>query len=446
MITEIYKILFEVLFLHEYYLTDADQSSVFDAANIANPGTYLTNRLQKNVPSTLDGVQVGLPAAMQQVFARQQLRLIPGYSGFQVVARVTATKQADGTIVYSPVVPLDSTTSLLMLIRERGGSLSAISNGRMQRNTDAIYFFGNTPVPGARTFPSLSNPIPAKTAGYAYEQGELLKDGNTIKAFYFDGKNPQYLPVTGDGYINERDRLLVGTRFVYRFKPTDVVTSAGFSLQDATGKVLKTITAAATGPLTSVTLDFSQDAQGNALPITTVSNAVPVVYTLKITGTGNYSQTLPLVFYGDVSELGASWGAVQIQAAVADTAFSLLDGNGNLSTRIKPDGTLVPPPSFQLRIKSLFRFRKYLNNAGLALSAPAGNLTSFLQQSGSGLTTLTPVPLTYLPTFFSTDPAAKSPTWVYLPAPEPGGTTEASNNQFFSVIRVPESKLFPTSQ
>jgi hypothetical protein len=429
MITELYKVLFEVLFLHEFHLTNSDQTSVFDAGNIGNAGAYLAQRWQQGLPSTLDGVTVGLPAATQRLFAQQQMRLVPGYSGFQVVVRVNAVKQADGSIVYTPVAPLDDLDSFVMLLQEVDGALSTISNGRMQRNTDGIYFFSNA---RAATFPSLSNAIPAKAANYAYEQGELLKDGKTVKAFYFDGKNSQFLPVTGDGYVNESDRVLVGTNFVYRFSPTDAVTDASFSLQDDTGKVLKTITAKTSLPMTAVSLNFSQ---------APVSNWVG--YTLKVTGTGNYSQTVPLFFYDDPP--GTAWGAVQIQTKVANSAFNLLDRNGNLQTRVKADGTVQAAPSFHLRVKSLFRFRKYINNTGLPLSAPAGNLSNFLQQSGSELSTLTPVPLTYLPYFFSSNPTAKSPTWVYLPAPEPGGTMESNNNQLFTVIRVPESKLFPTS-
>jgi hypothetical protein len=440
MITELYKVLFEVLFLHEYHLTNSDQSSIFDAANIGNAGGYLAQRWQQGLPSTLDGVTVSLPPATQKLFAQQQMRLVPGYSGFQVVVRVNANKRADGSVLYTPVAPLDDTDSFVILLQEAGGALSAISNGRMQRNTNGIYFFSNA---RAASFPSLSNAIPAKAANYPYEQGELLKDGKTVKAFYFDGKNSQFLPVTGDGYANESDRVLVGTNFVYRFKPTDVVMDASFSLQESSGKVLKTITAKTSLPMRAVSLDFSQDDAGNPLPVTTVPDSSAVVYTLKVRGTGNYSQTIPLVFYGD--QPGSSWGAVQVQTKVSNSAFSLLDGSGNLQTRVKADGTVQAAPSFQLRVKSLFRFRKYINNTGLTLSAPIGNLTSFLQQSGSELMTLTPVPLTYLPYFFSTNPSAQSPTWVYLPAPEPGGAMESSNNQLFSVIRVPESKLFPTS-
>lgn len=440
MIRELYKILFEVLFLHEYYLTDPDQRSVFDAANINDAGAFLDKRWQQGQPSTLDGVLVRMAAASHPVFARQQLRLVPGYSRLQVVARVDAKRRADGSVTYKPVVPLNNAVSLVLLLEDQGATLSEISNGRMQRNIDGTYFFSNAAVSGNKTYPSLSNPIAAKLAAYDYEQGELVKDGNAVKAYYFDGQESQFAAIAGDGFVNESDRILTGTSFVYRFMPTDAVTNASFALLDASGKVLRTITAKASVPLREVALNFSQD-----VAITTADGGDVIVYTLRVTGTGNYARSLPLVFYGNADELGSAWGVVNIRVGAADDVFGLVDAEGNLRTRVRPDGTVVSPPSFQLRVKSLFRFRKYVNQTGLGLTAPAGGPGAFLQQSGNGLTTRMPVPLTYLPYFFSTNPSAASPSWVYLPAPLRGGVTEFTNKQFFSVVRVPESKLFPTN-
>jgi hypothetical protein len=451
--SELYKILFEVLFLHEYYLTDSDQTSVFDSGNIADPSGYLATRMLQDRPSVAGVLQFSVPAATRQVMSGQQMRIVNSYSGFQVAVRVTAATQSDGSVLYTPLVPLAGSCNLLFLIQPVGSELGAITNGRMQRTVPTSYFFSNAPVPGAKTFPVLSNPIPAKSATYAYEQGELLNDGNTIKAYYYDGKQAQYLAVSGDGFVNESDRALVGTGFTYSFQPKDAVTSASFALKDPTGAVLKTITATSIAPLGKVSLDFSQDAAGNPMPLVALPSAAvtdPILYSLVVTGNGGYSQTRPLIFYDDGPELESSWGLIQVQAAVSDSAFSLLDSSGNLLTRVQADGTVQAAPAFQVRCKSLFTFRKYINETGLSLSAPTSSLTSFLRQTGTKqagfqLTSVTPVPLTYLPYFFSTNPKAASPNWVYLPAPAAGGAMDFSNNQLFSVIRVPESKLFPTS-
>lgn len=508
MASDIYKVLFEVLFLHEYYLTDSNQSSVFDDANIADPGPYLQVCMQQGRPSVGGLLQFALPAATQQFFDNQQMRLVNSYSGFQVAVKVTASKQADGSVLYTPAISLPPGSNLLFLLQASGSGLDPITNGRRQREVKSLYYFCNESLSGTKTFPVLSNPIPPLVAAGAYEQGELVNDNNTIKAFYFDGQDPQYLQLSGDGFVNESDRVLVSPRFDYLFHGSDSVTEASFTLKNSAGVLLRTIQLTATDPLGSVSLDFSRDAQGNVLPLVTLPAAAlsdPLTYTLTVSGSGNYSRTMTLVFYDDPSALAASWGLIQLQATVGDNNYSLLDTAGNLLTRQLADGTVQGPRSFQIRCKSLFTFLRYVNDQGLALSAPAGSVKSFLQQVASlqspaaawqpagskasataakhvagspkpaakpagktagkpaagsvksvanagaaqapltELTTTTPIPLTYLPYFFSNNPKAASPAFVYLPNAVAGGETALKNQQFFSVIRVPKSKLFPSS-
>ena len=59
----VYKILFEVLLLHEYYLTDADQSSVFDAVSIGDASGYLAKRMQQDRPSVMEQLKIVVPEA-----------------------------------------------------------------------------------------------------------------------------------------------------------------------------------------------------------------------------------------------------------------------------------------------------------------------------------------------------------------------------------------------
>jgi hypothetical protein len=205
-----------------------------------------------------------------------------------------------------------------------------------------------------------------------------------------------------------------------------------------------------------------------------------------------------------------------LQATVSDTAYSLIDGSGRLNYQSPPTtptisanptpaanatpvapvpaapaaaaATPAPPaaPVFQIRCKSLPTFRRYVNNTGLVLKAPATSMANILQQTGNDWTTLRPVPLTYMPYFFvpnqwaqtaaatgtaaaataatagtkataakatapastaatgtapATAPAAKAT--VYLPAPDPDGSLDLGGNQLFSLILVPQSTLFP---
>jgi len=446
MIANLYKVLFEVQLLHEYFLTDPDQSSVFDAANIANATSYLATKQQQGRPSLANTVQFVLSAATQQVFRNYGLRLIDTYSGFKVVVKDT--------------VKLPGDCNMSFLIRSADGSLGAITNGRMRREINSLYYFNNGSVGGAKTAPVLSNPIPAKSTdtSYVYQQGELVNNNGNIQFAYYasNNQNVQFGAVSGDGFANESDRMLVGLRFNYTFAVTDKVTNASFVLKDVSGKATKTINYSATTPLGVVSLDFSTDAQGNPLTLQTLPEGKlsdPILYTLVVTGSagGNtsggdsgtgYSKTFNLVFYDDDAEFSGAWGLIQLQATVSGAAYSLLDANGQLTS-----------PVFQIRLKSLPTFRRYVNNTGQAMVL-AANLTNILVAgpAANQLSTVLPVPLTYMPYFFvpnqwaNAPPPAGTKGTVYLPAPDPGGTMDLSNNQLSSLILVPVSPLFPLPQ
>ena len=476
MLASLYKVLFEVQFLHEYYLTDADQSSVFDPTNIKDTAGYLAARQQQNRPSATKAVQFVMPAATQQLFRNYGLRLVNTYSGFKVIAKVTATTLADGTTAYAPVVKLPVDCNLFFLIQPSDDLLGTTTNGRMRREIGSLYFFNNGAVGGAKTFPVLSNPIPAgvTNGSYAYQQGELAINNGKIQFAYYatNNKNVQFGSVSGDGFANESDRMLVGLGFNYRFAPGDNVTNASFVLKDVSGTVIKTINMTAATSLGVVSLDFSVDAEGNLLPVHTLPDAKlsdPILYTLTVTGTGSYSKTFNLVFYDD-AEFSGSWGVIQLQTTVSGASYSLLDANGRLTS-----------PVFQIRLKSLPTFRRYVNNTGLAMGL-ATSLTNILVVNGGQLSTILPVPLTYMPYFFVPNQWANAPPagasggaatgasgaaagatgaaggtpaagaaavgkgTVYLPAPDPGGSMDLSNNQLSSLILVPVSPLFPLPQ
>jgi hypothetical protein len=100
---------------------------------------------------------------------------------------------------------------------------------------------------------------------------------------------------------------------------------------------------------------------------------------------------------------------------------------------------------------------------------PLADLTNILQQTGDDVTTVQPVPLTFMPYFFvpgqwappqgatsGTAPPAgggagaataqKPKGTVFLPGPDPGGSMLFEKNQLISVIMVPVTDLFPLSK
>jgi hypothetical protein len=446
----LYKILFEVKILHEYFLTNPDQTSVFLATKQADRLTWLSNRYAKDQPVLSEDVQFQLPSGMARLFKNQKLILLKSWAGFQVAIQVNEV-QSGGTVAYAPAVPLAADCNILILVQQQVGQFGRLTNSRMQRPIPSLYYFSNEKLTSAKTAPVLSTAISAYSSSYTYEQGELSVEGSNIVTCYYTGSTPTHPPVVGNGFANENDRLIVGPRFDYTFEASDGVTTAQFTLKDGSGNTVRTTPAAATEPLESVELDYSDllyASPPGLLSLPTAKASDPLLYTLDVTGNNGYTRSLNLIFYEQPAELRCTWAVIQIQTTVSNPQFNLLDNNGYLIQPVlpAPDVAASTYPIFEIRCKSRYTFwRYYPASPNEILNPPAAALTPFLQTSAQSLTTLTPIPSTWLPWFFSTDPTAATPTWTYLPNPDHSTIIEVDSNQLFSNIWVPESALFPVT-
>jgi hypothetical protein len=448
----LYQILCEVKVLHEYYLTNPDNTVVFQDATQTERLAWLTNRYAEDQPVIGDDLEFVLPAAMVRPFANQGMVLVKSLGGFLVGIQVNETVQSNGTITYAPAIALDPTFNIVVLMRQVQGEFALLTNGRLQRPVQTLYYFTNEQVQGPRTAPVLSAPISPWVSGYPYEQGELSAIGSVIYTSYYIGSTQAKAEVPGDGFANENDRLITGTDFDYTFLPSDNVTEATFTLQDQSGNTITSQKYSSTQVLDTVELNFSAAVSAAGAPLFTLPLARasdPILYTLAVTGTGGYSKTIKLIFYDTPAELLSAWGVIQLQVAVSNSGLNLLDSNGNLYAPVlpAPDVSNSPYPVFEIRCKSRYTFwRYYSDDPSKTLNAPSGALASFLQTAtGGALTTQAPVPSTYLPFFFSTDPSASTPSFTYLPNPVEGVVIEVDGNQLFSNIWVPESGIFPVS-
>src|SRR5580700_5123152 len=180
----LYKILFEVKILHEYFLTNPDQTSVFQAAKQADRLTWLSNRYAKDQPVLSEDVQFQLPSGMARLFKNQKLILLKSWAGFQVAIQVNEV-QSGGTVAYAPAVPLPADCNILILVQQQVGQFGRLTNSRMQRPIPSLYYFSNEKLTSAKTAPVLSTAISAQSSSYTYEQGELSAEGSTIYTCYY---------------------------------------------------------------------------------------------------------------------------------------------------------------------------------------------------------------------------------------------------------------------
>jgi hypothetical protein len=452
----LYKILFEVKVLHEYYLTDPQGNSIFDLPTQAARLQFLEGRFATDISPVNEDLIFSLTEDQQALFRNYRMVLINSYSGCQVAIAVNASLQSDGTTLYTPVIPVPENLNLTIGISEARSFIDQLTNARMATVVNAARYFSNEQVFTPKVFPSLSTPLQAYTTGYGYEQGELASYGpNDIRAYYYYVDESQQPPVgedswakiSGQAFSGEQDRLAVSPRFFYSFSAADGVSNAVFQLKDGTGQIVNARTVSSPSLLGKVLLDYSAllVLAGSGVPGVATLPQAPVgaglLYTLFVTGDNGYSRQVPLIFYQQGRGAPVNyWGWIQVQTTVSNPAFNLLDANGRLITQTQSNGMVTSHLIFEIWLKSRFTFWRYENDEGGTLTTPGTNIASFLDLVGGELVTKVPRFTIYQPTYFLN---TTNNSYYFLPNPDPESVPEIDGRQFFSNILVPDSTLFP---
>jgi len=434
----IYKIVCEVKWMHEYYLTSEKGDTIFDLAAQADRINFLFNQFAGDAETINNNLSFDIPAIQASLFENGNLKIIPSYSGFKLAVKCNKKILSDGTTAYEPAIPLPAVSGIPVMIREKS-SIGGFSNNALQRPFTAAWFFTNQDFPGVKQFPFLANQVPAFNAARVYEQGEIALHGvNDVRIFLNNGAIDPWLKLIGTGYINESDKCLLPLSFSYRFAETDNVTEAIFTLKDAGAATIKTVTATGEHPLKSVWLNFhTDDNQVTTLPGTPVAAAS--LYSLEVSGNNGYARTFTsLLFADDSLNIAAYAGMIHLMPTPVNAAFQLTDADGLLFTRILPTTIKVPPPVFELWMKSRPVFWQYSNNKQRKIKLTTDTQDVLADNSGI-LVTKNPLSLTYSPVL------VKKPdnSFQYLPNPLPGDAIKLSGSAFFVNIMVPESKMFP---
>jgi hypothetical protein len=434
----IYKTLFEVKILHEFYMTDADGGTVFNLPSQQQRLTFLRNRFAADQENIQNDLYFDIPPDFKDIFSNYRFKLLPTYAGFRVVVEVNQTIAGDGTRSYHPKFPLPASLSIPVMIKKKSNRIDLYSFKQSRKNFQAVPYFTNEHVGGIRSYPFLSNPVPAFNAATLYEQGEIASFGfNDVRAFYRDnGGVVQWNPITGTGYTTPADDVVVPFSFYYTFGVSDNVSVCDFILTDKDGTMVETLTFSGTDPLGKISLRWDP-ARYHSIPSSTAS--VGNVYNLQVAGNNGYNKSFKLIFFNDEEALRDCWGLVQLNFHVTNNTLDLLDGAQQLITRRKPDGTFDPlHPVFEIHQRSKFAFWRYINDRNLPLQN--GLHPDFLLSTAGILTTKIPRSLSYRSTLF------KKPdnTPYYLPNPEPFEVLQEEAGKLYSNIYVSESQdLFP---
>ena len=205
----IYKTLFEIKLLHEYFLTRKDGTTIFSEPDQPARLAYLSEEFSNDQHPVNSDIEFVFPESLQARYESLSLKVLPTYSGCRVVMRVVAKTLADQSLVFAPAVSLQPNEDIIILMRRKTLAYDVYTNSRVSRSLPATYLFLNADVPGPKTFPFLTNNVPVQDATFGYEQGELSLSGTTIQEYYRQGGTDVWNDVTGSAFANESDRLLL---------------------------------------------------------------------------------------------------------------------------------------------------------------------------------------------------------------------------------------------
>ncbi len=434
----LYKPLFEVKLLHEFYLTDRTGNNVFDLSAQADRLDFLFQKYESFAEEINNDLSYEVSESYQDMLKNYGLKLLPSYSGLKVLIEVKLKKLASGVSTFEPIHKLGDDLHIPVLIKRRTSRFDSISNQKVERNINSTYLFCNdSSLSGSRNFPYLHTEVANHDAALEYEQGELAKFGpNDIRAFYVDtANNKQWLSKAGKSFANENDRLLCGANFSYSFVNANNISKADFILKDHLGNIIQELHFKASNPFAKVSLAFDPKLL-KMLPEEKISNEL--VYSLEVSGTGSFAKSHKVVFYSDKQELSSSIGVILIKVKGNISGYKLFDASGKLITRKNQFNVTDPAaPVFEINISSKASFWRYINNRNRALQN--GLYSDLLQTIDAVLIAKEPRPLTANTTLF------RLPDSSLFYLPNPTGTQEIhiENKKIYSDIMVPESDLFP---
>ncbi len=432
----IYKILCEVKWLHEFYLTRDKGETVFEKAAQADRHDFLYDRFVKDLPSIHEDLEF-IEHPSNKILSNYCIRVLPSYAGFKLAIKCRKEKLADGSIVYAPFVPLPDQLCLRIMIRERT-AIQRFSSEISAKPFRAYWYFSNNNIPFSKSFPFLSAPIPAYVAAQPYTQSEIAIHAGIARSFLNNGVPDPWFTLPGTRYISSNDSHLMPLSFNYTFKEFENITDASFTLKDSSSTVIKKIDLTSQQPMQTVPVSFRTNEE---LVQTVRHDALTAgqLYSLEVTGSGGYSKTFTgLVFAHDDIEIGKYSGAIDLVIKPAAVNFQLLDASGRLFSRILPGGIKQAAPVFELWMKSKSAFWQYANNRQRKFKLTPAT-TDLLADDAGILVSKNPVHMSYTPVNL------KKPdnSFQMLPNPGPNQAVSSVGNKFFLAMQVPDSNLFP---
>ena len=432
----VYKILFEVKLMHEFFVTSENGDVVFALNSQGDRMNFLLEQFMEDRPVINKDIEFAFSKDLQKSYDNYNLKIIPSYSGFKVAIRVNKSILPDGTLVYKPFVPMPDNFNIDIEIIKKSGLMDTVTHSDVNEPVPSIYIFSNENVADAKTFPFLTNAISEFDAAESYQQGDVISFGANDTRQYYNDAGDKWQSIAGTAFANKNDRLLVPVKFYYSFINLTDITDATFVLKDKNGNSIKTISVNHSNFIQKALLDFSDVEEKVLMP--EVFEYADIIFSLEVTGSNGYSKSHPIVFSNSFYKR-ENWGVINIKKKVTNSAFGLLKPDGFLITRKDNAGNWTAAPIFEISIKSKFLYWRFSNNKGAELKV-ASQLSDYLFKEDKVLFSKRPRSLSG--SYFSLNKEGSTDT-IYVPNPLNYDLKKDNKERLYCDIRVPESQMFP---
>ena len=314
----IYKKLFEVLVLHDYYLVKANQdasNTSYFTLNDTEKEALLTNILNLDKYKNTDFFGIQLPKSTEALFKQYHFRLVPTDLGFFLGMEVKQEVKVDpvtGTefITYKPFFTPPSSTHLQFIILNKDAALPSIAILPSPSPYKAKYYFTNRNTTGSKSFPALSE----GTDGTIHvDDLGLLPFRISIPSISGTTLKVELLNQDGESIV-VKEKLVTSSKSI-------------INLRD---------------------IGYTEEEQ---LPISDGR------YFLKIEENASLILEKEFFFSNELYRQ-TNWGILDFFFDAQNDDYNLLDISGNLKTRLEISATgmrtTTPHPVFELRIEGIF--------------------------------------------------------------------------------------------
>lgn len=358
----IFKRLFEVQILHDYYLTSADGISFFEK-NKEDKNKTIIKKLRSNLYDVRDVFNIQPVGSTQLKMSEYKLLVANTSLGFIVGTEVSVENQA-GETVYKPRQEFKDDLNLSFSVRPRLSFFKSMTNISLRPQLPALHYFTNkdreeldeSMVPNYKSLP-ISNKATNHQNGMIHEMGAIIDFAGTVREAIqrTDGTDATHWEDINDKrFVTNADQILLPHNFNYSLKKEDGILQVEFVLEDASSTVIKTITKTSAVAIENVRLNFTKVDETDEAS----ANITNGHYTLKIKVGPGPEITYP-VYLNDAIYDKDALGVIEIRADEPNSPLSLLDAAGFLKTRINVANEKVPHPVFEVRFKNRRTYWRY---------------------------------------------------------------------------------------